>query len=756
MKKTTNTHFSSALKVGTELLGEYRILKVLNVTQFGFDYLVESIDSEASNKIYLIKEFFPHTSVFRGERSQMLLRSSLTSDDLAEFNFLRKVFVGESDNLAKCSAMKHPNIINLIKYIDKINNTIYMVLSYEEGISLAEYLEKRKAEGKRELSNDAIYKIVTPLLDVLEYLCQFDIYHLDIKPENILIKEDGTPVFMDLRASTIYFDAFNKKYRNIYTDEYASPEQINIENITQIDQRSDIYSMGVLIYYLITNTSPPKAEERMKFKKEDSYISLLELEIPYAYDISLLTAVDKALRFSKKYRFKNPKDFKKALLSIKPSQQFKSNKERKKMVYLFGSLFLLLLIVYFGWGKFTEKANLTTNRKSSDIVKKNTKSIVPIKQIPIVKTTQERKKSIGDNNTSAFGKNNLEKNISKEIQSGRIKAKKSVSNELEVVNKTRIKINVQLPINIGETKIKINDQEYNNTTIEVYNGKTYKISIENPYYQPINVMREYDDLSEFPNQNFVPVLGKGKIYLSGLPKNTQIKVFESEENQSKEIYPKIEYKNEIYEVVLSSGKIFYLIFEKNKYQPYKSENLILQNGKALTLTYYLEKEIKKPVVENQIYLEKNVSEKEENIFTKRIELNEKKQIQKRIEKNITIEKINIFTQEDETQVENNDTEESNIQNSIKKDKLNKEKKSFKKKNSSKKKNSNKVKKKEKSVKSSVTGIVWYCYAKAIGSVKVSAKHTEKLTAQNKALENCAKVNNGRTGCKILNCFLLRK
>ena len=316
-RETNDTHVSLALKAGSILLDKYRIVKLLKGSQFGFVYLVEKND--ASKRLFVVKEFFPKDCVTRGNRGQMLIRSALNTDELLSFNFMRKIFKGEAENLAKISRSTHTNIISLAKLEENKNNTTYMVIPYEEGVSLREYLEKRKEKGERQLNNDEIYQIVNPLFDALEHIHKLGVHHLDVKPENILIKKDGSPLLLGFKASTIFYDDDSREYCNAYTPAYSSPEQIVVKNASQVDQSSDIYSMGVLLYNLITDTFPPKADERIESivanRNDDPYISLSEQELSAEYTTSLLGAVDKALSFSKKNRYRSANDFKNAILA---------------------------------------------------------------------------------------------------------------------------------------------------------------------------------------------------------------------------------------------------------------------------------------------------------------------------------------------------------------------------------------------------------------------------------------------------------
>jgi serine/threonine protein kinase len=756
MKKTTNTHLSFALPIGYELLGKYKILKVLNHIQYGFEYLVETIN-EMDKRTYIIKEFFPNECVIRGNKGQMLLKASLSTEALVNFNFLRKIFEGEIKNLWKISGTKHTNIIKLIGVLENKNNTSYMILSYEKGVTLQEYLDKRKEE-ERQLSNEEIYNIINPLLDMVEHIHQLDIYHLDIKPENIIIKEDGTPVLLGFYASTMIYDEYTKKYHNIHTPEYASPEQISVENTSEIDQRSDIYSLGVLLYYLITNELPPKAEVRKKFPKDDLYIPLIEHKVRDMYDTSLLAAADKALSISKKHRFKNLSQFKNAILAIKSVSGQKVKKKRKVSWYLFGFMIpLFVLFIYFGWKVSTEKLELETISENNHLIKYDTKKVLNKEEnkVDINKSKSDEKEKNDKQKTILNNKKQIIKESEKIIEKRNknlmtitpiktLNTEKVVSIE-KPKNEIKISIDVTLSKAIGKTKIKVNGKEYSDGNILLKRKKAYYISIENPYYRTLKVERTYDELLEFPVQNFMLVEGKGKVHLNGLPMGTEIKVYEVEKNQTKILDSVISYSNGMYEVVVKSGKKFYMLFTNVAYESFQTEMMILMHGEALTLTYDLEKkdtrvqDIKKQLehkerVEKKKDIVKNIVSVRNNKKTSVKEKSKKRIKNKDLTKNIAMK------------------ERKKIKSKMKKKVKKKQKRISKKKLTKRKRLSEARENNQASSKTKVSAFVWYCNAKAIGSEKISAKDVNKLVAQQRALRKCNRV---QRGCKILNCFLLR-
>ena len=797
-RETDNTHVSLALKAGSILLDKYRIVKLLKYSQFGFVYLVE--ENDASKRLFVVKEFFPKDCVARGNRGQMLIRSSLNTDKLLSFNFMRKIFKGEAENLAKVSRSKHTNIINLTELVENKNNTIYMVIPYEEGVSLREYLEKRKERGERQLNNDEIYQIVNPLFDALEHIHKLGVHHLDVKPENILIKKDGSPLLVGFKASTIFYDDDNKEYCNAYTPAYASPEQIVVENASQVNKSSDIYAMGVLLYNLITDTFPPKADERIESiavnRNDDPYISLFEQELPGEYTTSLLGAVDKALSFSKKNRYRSANDFKNAILGIKLATKPKVKKERKIAFYLVGLMIpLFILFIYFGWESFDNKPASQVVHKS-DAVEKNDSQMVSSEDkkldnklhkiddvnIRSIKVTEQQKvdlqqiaskvkqekpnakeshtkeqetgktmASVNPDTISQMKKTNEDQSVLDNTDQDTLKAKQQAP-VIEPINEVNVQIDIKLPIPIGETKLKVNGKELVDGNMVAHRGSSYQISIENPYCRTVNAKRTFDELLEFPKQTFIPVLGKGKMYLGGLPSSVQIKVYQFVEDQIKEVVPKIHYRNEMYEMILQSGQKFYMTFDKKEYKHYKTKTLILQHGKALTQTYSLEK---KDSVKREESVSALTSKVKKSIEKKQVDIVVQKTKQEtgtkeRSKKNNIEPIIQPVIKEVVPKPSKPVVEEVVVvpPKKIKKKPVEKKKPGIQKK-------PDKTQQRKEPSKRDLSDLVWYCDAKAMGTAKVSAKHTDKQTAKRAAMQQCSRANKGRGECRILNCFLLR-
>ena len=150
------------------------------------------------------------------------------------------------------AVLSHENIVKVydVSFGDMIQ---YIVMEYIDGITLKEYIETRK-----EISFDKAIKITIQILDALEHAHENGVFHRDIKPQNIMILEDGTIKVADFGiarfANTETRTTTDKAIGSVH---YISPEQAKGE---QIDGKTDIYATGVMLYEMITGKLPFEAD----------------------------------------------------------------------------------------------------------------------------------------------------------------------------------------------------------------------------------------------------------------------------------------------------------------------------------------------------------------------------------------------------------------------------------------------------------------------------------------------------------------
>lgn len=291
-----------ALPTGTELVGDYRIERVLGAGGFGITYLADEI---ALDRAVTIKEYFPSDFAARNSSREAVPRSKDCSKD---YRWGLDRFIEEAQTLAR---FDHPNIVRVYRYF-RANNTGYMVLQWEEGKSLKSWLkELKRAPRQKELD-----EIIAPLLDALEIIHKADFLHRDIAPDNIIVRKSGAPVLIDFGSARGEIAAHSKTVSALVKPGYSPYEQY-AETSRQQGPWTDIYALAATLYHAVTGKRPPDAPSRMVHDEivpaRDSALS--------SYRPSFLEAIDRALLLEIKDRPQSVAAWRGGLLAPEPSRQ---------------------------------------------------------------------------------------------------------------------------------------------------------------------------------------------------------------------------------------------------------------------------------------------------------------------------------------------------------------------------------------------------------------------------------------------------
>src|SRR3989442_15261925 len=162
-------------------------------------------------------------------------------------------FRREADTVAR---LEHKNILPIYEYEEAVvdgQRMAYLVMPYIRGGTLRERIDEMRREGKQfDLNTVAGY--ISQVAEALSYAHSLGVIHRDIKPGNLLFHSDGRLLLSDFGIVRLKaMPSLTSVGSFLGTTEYASPEQISTN---EIDFRSDIYSLGIILYEMLTNTVP--------------------------------------------------------------------------------------------------------------------------------------------------------------------------------------------------------------------------------------------------------------------------------------------------------------------------------------------------------------------------------------------------------------------------------------------------------------------------------------------------------------------
>lgn len=303
------------------LNGKYKIERLLGQGGFGITYLAKqkvsvagalgTIDAEIE---VTIKEFFMKELCNRDEASSMVTVPSTGSAGLVEK--FRQKFIKEAKNISK---LTHPHIIKVLDVFEE-NGTAYYVMEYIDGGSLSDLIEK-----KGSLSEEETLKYTRQIASALQYIHAHNMNHLDVKPGNVLLRQNGDVVLIDFGMSKNYDVAGEQTTSSPVgvSVGYAPIEQSRVGGLGMFSPETDIYSLGATMFKMLTGQTPPEAtavfdeglpelpswvsektkqiiKTSMQPRKQERYqnigdfIKMLDMEQPYVSSVHMENKIDTA------------------------------------------------------------------------------------------------------------------------------------------------------------------------------------------------------------------------------------------------------------------------------------------------------------------------------------------------------------------------------------------------------------------------------------------------------------------------------
>ncbi len=262
-------------------IGKYTILDILGRGAMGVVY----------------KGFDPH--IERAVAIKVIRKAAFDDDELVEA-------LGRFKREAQAAGrLVHPNIVTVYEYGEE-DDTAFIAMEYVEGKSLKEVMA-----GQPTFTLAAVADILSQLVTGLQYAHACGIVHRDIKPDNLIFTPDGTLKIMDFGVARLESSSLTMAGSVMGTPSYMAPELFSGE---EIDQRSDLFSAGIILYQLLTGRKPFSGSSMTAIMHQVVNVmpakpSQLDSRLPAPLDSLIQTCLAK----NPANRFQNGSDFLAAL-----------------------------------------------------------------------------------------------------------------------------------------------------------------------------------------------------------------------------------------------------------------------------------------------------------------------------------------------------------------------------------------------------------------------------------------------------------
>ena len=247
-----------------KIIGNYRIIRKIGEGGMGTVFLAKDLTLEREVALKIINPTF-------ASNSRLMARFKIEAIAQARLN--------------------HPNVITIFSF-EQVGDLYFIVMEYIEGESLKDIIKKKKLTPEKALH------IFRQVLNAIEFAHRKGIIHRDIKPGNIIITRDWIAKIGDFGIAKIEgVEGLTREGTSLGTPLYSSPEQILGKNV---DLRTDIYSLGVVLFEMLTGRPPFISEKGSEYEIQKAHIEQLPPRpssinplIPYKMDKIILKCLEK-------------------------------------------------------------------------------------------------------------------------------------------------------------------------------------------------------------------------------------------------------------------------------------------------------------------------------------------------------------------------------------------------------------------------------------------------------------------------------
>ena len=280
------------LQTGT-IIDQYMIERELAHGGFSSVYLARQ---KADQFQVALKEYLPRKLAHRTWNNVVVANSK---ENLPMFKRGRALFFEEAKVLA---ALKHPNIVEVTNFF-RANDTVYMVMTYDYGVTLDKLIYKKALA----ITEESILAVFNSLLAGISYIHEQGFVHLDVKPGNILVRPGNDSLLLDFGAIQNLNSSGSHKLDTVLTPGYSPIEQYDSK--AKMGTWTDIYAIGASMRTCLEGKAPIPTPERLQKEALVPAIKAFNRRIPDY----LLKAIDWAMELNPENRPQTIAQFKQAL-----------------------------------------------------------------------------------------------------------------------------------------------------------------------------------------------------------------------------------------------------------------------------------------------------------------------------------------------------------------------------------------------------------------------------------------------------------